>query len=55
MPIRITVTLSKEAAELVTCYAEANSVSKSRAVNHLIMRNLPMQPKSMPEATEPSV
>jgi hypothetical protein len=37
MSTRITVTLSKEAAEIVARYMEANGVSKSRAINDLIL------------------
>jgi metal-responsive CopG/Arc/MetJ family transcriptional regulator len=37
MSIRITITLSKEAAEAVARYMEANGVSRSRAINDLIV------------------
>ncbi len=37
MSTRITLTLSKEAAEIVVRYMEANGVSKSRAINDLIL------------------
>ncbi len=39
--MRISVTLSEEAADLVTHYAEANGISKGRAVNDLILRSVP--------------
>ncbi len=39
--MRTTVTLSREAAELVELYADAQGVSKSRAVSDLILRSVP--------------
>lgn len=39
--MKISVTLSDEAADVVTRYAEANGVSKSRAVSDLILRSVP--------------
>jgi hypothetical protein len=41
MSTRIAVTLSKEAAEVVARYADANGLSRSRAVNDLILLSLP--------------
>ncbi len=39
--MRTTVTLSEEAAEFVDIYADAQGLSKSRAVSDLILRCIP--------------
>ncbi len=41
--MRTTVTLSEEAAELVDLYADAQGVSRSRAVSDLILRSVPRE------------
>jgi hypothetical protein len=38
MSMRTTVTLSEEAAELVTLYADAQGISRSRAVSDLVVQ-----------------
>lgn len=42
---RTTVTLSEKAAELVALYADAQGVSKSRAISDLILRSVPQKPR----------
>ncbi len=49
MSNRIKVSLSEEAAEVLIRYAEANSISKSRAANELILSNLRRPSQGTPE------